>query len=58
MREIEVKEILNRTIKEFRDYEPIIAEDDYWGRRNQDTMEWLLKPIDVENKVRDKDDEV
>ena len=58
MRELENNEILNRTIKEFRDYEPIIAEDDYWGRWNQDTVEWLLKSIDVDIKVRDKDDEV
>ena len=58
MGELESNEILNRTIKEFRDYEFIIAEDDYWGRWNQDTVEWLLKPIDVDIKVRDKDDEV
>ena len=58
MREIENNEILNRTIKELRDYEPIIAEDDCWGRWNQDTVEWLLKPIDIDIKVRDKDDEV
>ena len=25
---------------------------------HQDTVEWLLKPIDVDIKVRDKDDEV
>ena len=56
MRELEINEILNRTIKELRDYEPIIAEDDDWGRWNQDTVEWLLKPIDVDIKVRDKDD--
>lgn len=58
MREIEVKEILNRIIKELRDYEPIIAEDDYWGRWRQNIIEWLLKPIDIDIKVRDKDDEV
>ena len=51
-------EILNRIIKELRDYEPIIAEDDDWGRWNQDTVEWLLKPIDIDIKVRDKDDEI
>ena len=58
MRELESNEILNRTIKELRDYEPIIAEDDCLGRWNQDTVEWLLKSIDVDIKVRDKDDEV
>lgn len=56
--ELKNNEILNRTIKEFRDYEFIIAEDDYWGRWNQDTIEWLLKPLDIDIKVRDKDDEV
>ena len=30
-------------LKEFRDYEPIVAEDDYWGQWNQDTVEWLLE---------------
>ena len=58
MGELEINEILDKTIKEFRDYEPIIAEDDCWGRWNQDTVEWLLKSIDVDIKVRDKDDEV
>ena len=52
MREIEVKEILNRTIKELRDYEPIIAEDDDWGRWNQDTVEWLLNRIDVDVDIK------
>ena len=34
-------------LKEFRDYEPIVAEDDYWGRWNQNTVEWLLEFIDI-----------
>ena len=54
MGELENNEILNRTIKELRDYEPIIAEDDCLGRWRQNTVEWLLKPIDVDIKVRDK----
>ena len=58
MGELENNEILNRTIKELRDYEPIIAEDDCLGRWHQNTVEWLLKPIDVDIKMRDKDDEV
>lgn len=58
MGELESNEILNRTIKELRDYEPIIAEDDCLGQWRQNIIEWLLKPIDVDIKVRDKDDEV
>ena len=58
MGELESNEILNRTIKELRDYEPIIVEDDCLGRWRQNIIEWLLKPIDVDIKVRDKDDEV
>ena len=54
MKELKNNEILNRTIKELRDYEPIIAEDDCLGRWNQNIIEWLLKPIDVDIKVRDK----
>ena len=65
MGELEIKEILNKEtgkviityprakieeLKEFRDYEPIIAEDDCWGRWNQDTVEWLLEPFDVGNR--------
>ena len=34
-------------LKEFRDYEPIVAEDDCWGRWNQDTVKWLLEFIDI-----------
>ena len=33
---------------EFALYEPIVAEDDYWGRWNQNTVEWLLEFIDKE----------
>ena len=58
MRELENNEILNRTIKELRDYEPIIAEDDCLGQWRQDTIELLLKPLDVDVNVRDKDDKV
>ena len=35
-------------LKEFVDFEPIVAEDDYWGRWNQATVEWLLEFIDKE----------
>lgn len=58
MGELESNEILNRTIKKLIDYEPIIAEDDCLGRWRQNIIEWLLKPIDIDIKVRDKDDEV
>ena len=58
MGELENNEILNRTIKELRDYEPIIAEDNCLERWRQNMVEWLLKPIDVDIKVRDKNDEV
>ena len=34
-------------LKEFVDFEPVVAEDDCWGRWNQDTVEWLLEPFDV-----------
>ena len=34
-------------LKEFVDFEPIIAEDDYLGQWRQDTVEWLLKHLDV-----------
>ena len=37
-----------KELKEFMDFEPIVAEDDYWGRWNQNTVEWLLKFIDKE----------
>ena len=43
MGELEVNEILNRTIKELRDYEPIIAEDDYWGQWEINMVKLLLK---------------
>ena len=58
MGELKSNEILNKTIKELRDYEPIIAEDDCLGRWRQNIIEWLLKPLDIDIKVRDKDDEV
>lgn len=35
-----------KELKEFVDFEPIVAEDDYWGRWNQNTVEWLLEFID------------
>ena len=34
-------------LKEFVDFEPVVAEDDCWGRWNQDIVEWLLEPFDV-----------
>lgn len=33
---------------EFALFEPIVDKDDYWGRWNQDTMEWLLEFINKE----------
>ena len=33
---------------EFALFEPIVAEDDCWGRWNQATVEWLLEFIDKE----------
>ena len=35
-------------LKEFVDFEPIVAEDDYWGKWNQNMVEWLLEFIDKE----------
>ena len=32
-------------LKEFVDFELIVDKDDYWGRWNQDTMEWLLESL-------------
>lgn len=37
-----------KELKEFVDFESIVAEDDCWGRWNQDTVEWLLEFIDKE----------
>ena len=37
-----------KELKEFVDFELIVAEDDYWGRWNQNTVEWLLEFIDKE----------
>ena len=34
-------------LKEFVDFEPIVAEDDCWGRWNQTTVEWLLEFINI-----------
>ena len=34
-------------LKEFALFEPIVAEDDYWEKWNQDTVEWLLEPFDI-----------
>lgn len=48
MRELEIKEILNRTIKEFRDYEFIIAEDDYWGQWEINMVKLLLKDFNLD----------
>lgn len=33
---------------EFALFEPIVAEDDYWGRWNQVNVDWLLEFIDKE----------
>ena len=43
MGKIKINEIINKTIKEFRDYEPIIAEDDDWGKWNINMVGRLLK---------------
>lgn len=43
MRKIKIDEIINKTIKEFRDYEFIIAEDDYWGQWEINMVKLLLK---------------
>ena len=32
---------------EFALFEPIVTEDDYWGRWNQANVDWLLEFIDV-----------
>ena len=34
-------------LKEFALFEPIVAEDDCWGKWNQATVEWLLEFIDI-----------
>lgn len=34
---------------EFALYEPVVAEDDCWGKWNQDTVEWLLEPFSSGN---------
>ena len=59
MRELKIDEIINKTIKEFRDYEFIIVDGDDWGQWQINMVGRLLKPLDVGDiKVRDKDDEV
>lgn len=46
-------------LKEFVDYEAVVAEDDDWGKWHQDTIDWLLKPLDVGDiEIRSEDDEV
>ena len=37
-----------KELKEFVDFEPIVAEDDCWGRWSQATVDWLLEFIDKE----------
>ena len=34
-------------LKEFVDFEPIVAEDDDWGKWHQNVVEWLLETLDV-----------
>ena len=43
MRELKIDEIINKTIKEFRDYEFIIADGDDWGQWQINTIKLLLK---------------
>ena len=45
MRELKVDEIINKTIKEFRDYEFIVAEEDDWGQWQINMVKWLLKDL-------------
>ena len=40
---MKIVEIINKTIKEFRDYEFITAKDDYWGQWEINMVKWLLK---------------
>ena len=54
MRELESNEILNRTIKELRDYEPIIAEDDYWGQWEINMVKLLLKDFNLDGDYKNK----
>ena len=55
MRELKIDEIINRNIKEFRDYEFIVAEGDDWGKWQIDMVGRLLKDfnLDIFNKMRD-----
>lgn len=34
-------------LKEFVNFEPIITEDDDWGKWHQNAVEWLLEPLNV-----------
>ena len=54
MGELKNNEILNRTIKEFRDYEPIIAEDDYWGQWEINMVKLLLKDFNLDGDYKNK----
>ena len=54
MGELESNEILNRTIKELRDYEPIIAEDDYWGQWEINMVKLLLKDFNLDGDYKNK----
>ena len=54
MRELESNEILNRTIKELRDYEFIIAEDDYWGQWEINMVKLLLKDFNLDGDYKNK----
>ena len=44
----------NGTIKEFRDYEPIIAEDDYWGQWEINMVKLLLKDFNLDGDYKNK----
>ena len=48
MRELEIDEIINRNIKEFRDYEFIVAIDDDWGQWNINMVGRLLKDFNLD----------
>ena len=54
MGELESNEILNRTIKELRDYEPIIVEDDYWGQWEINMVKLLLKDFNLDGDYKNK----
>ena len=54
MGELKNNEILNRTIKEFRDYKFIIAEDDYWGQWEINMVKLLLKDFNLDGDYKNK----